>query len=286
MHSTSRPRVALIGAGRVGTAVASLLADGDHEIVAVSSRSDESAARAADKLDAPVVAFGSPPPASDVVLIGTSDAAIEETAEMVAQWVAGDAVVVHFAGALGLEPLGAVSKAGAQACAAHPVQACPDLDTAIRRLPGSAWGITCEPRLEAWAGDFVAALQGRPILVSETDRPAWHAAAVMTSNGIAALMAAGESVLEAIGIAAPERVLGPLAAGTVANAREGGGGGATLTGPVVRGETEALQRHLHSLAAADAAAYRAISLVILESARRARRISSSAYEEMTRMLER
>jgi predicted short-subunit dehydrogenase-like oxidoreductase (DUF2520 family) len=83
--------------------------------------------------------------------------------------------------------------------------------------------------------------------VAEDVRPVWHAAAVTTSNGIAALMGMGEAIMAAIGVAQPESVLGPLAAGTVANATEGGGGAATLTGPVVRGEAATIARHLAAL---------------------------------------
>jgi predicted short-subunit dehydrogenase-like oxidoreductase (DUF2520 family) len=91
-------------------------------------------------------------------------------------------------------------------------------------------------------------LHGIPIVVGEKVRPVWHAAAAVTSNGIAALMAIGEGLLAEIGVDDPVRVLGPLAMGTVENAREEGGGAATLTGPVVRGDLETLKRHLRGLA--------------------------------------
>jgi predicted short-subunit dehydrogenase-like oxidoreductase (DUF2520 family) len=60
-------------------------------------------------------------------------------------------------------------------------------------------------------------------------------------------MGIGEAIMASIGVAQPETVLGPLAAGTVANAMDGGGGAATLTGPVVRGEATTIARHLAAL---------------------------------------
>jgi predicted short-subunit dehydrogenase-like oxidoreductase (DUF2520 family) len=101
----------------------------------------------------------------------------------------------------------------------------------------------------------------------------------MTSNGIAALLATAESILQKIGVADPEGVLGPLAAGAVANARAGGGGGATLTGPVVRGEVSTLRRHLEALEARApelVPAYRLVARTILAAAARAGRLPADA----------
>lgn len=235
---------ALLGAGRVGTAVAELLRRAGHEPRAIWSRSDASATRAAGLLSAPAVGLGDLPEV-DVVLIGVSDPAIESVVAAVAGRLRADTVVVHFAGSLGPEVL---RPAGGQAAALHPVQACPDVATAIARLPGSAWGVTTDSGLEDWAGGLIERdLGGRPVPVAAEDRALWHAAAVMTSNGVAALLAIGESLMAAIGIDRPEQVLGPLARGTIQNAIEGGGGGPTLTGPVVRDERVTIERHLTAL---------------------------------------
>ncbi len=243
------PRVALFGAGNVGTAVVELLRRGGCSIAGVWSRSPGSVDRATRLLGAPVLELDAPIDA-DLVLIGATDDAIGDIATEISGGVRRGTVVAHLSGSLGVGPLQPVIARGAFGCAMHPVQACPDVHTALMRLPRSAWGLTCDPE----ARDFVRAviiekLRGIPVDVAEADRALWHAACVMTSNGISALMAFGESVLATLGIAAPESVLGPLASGTVENAREGGGGAATLTGPVVRGESETLRRHLRALEA-------------------------------------
>jgi predicted short-subunit dehydrogenase-like oxidoreductase (DUF2520 family) len=243
-------RFLLVGAGRVGTGVAALLRSAGHTVSGVTSRSSASVARAIDVLDAPRVDLDPTGwPDADVVLIGAGDEAIEGIASGAASRLAGR-VVVHFAGALGVEPLRRAVDAGAVGCGLHPVQACPDVDTAIARLPGSAWGVTCSsPEAEGWASETIGRdLDGDPRIVAEDHRPLWHAASVVTSNGIAALLSSSEALLDEIGVAAPVDVVGPLAAGTVANARQGGGGGRTLTGPVVRGDVATIRSHLHAVA--------------------------------------
>ena len=195
-------------------------------------------------LDAPVVGLDELPTV-DVVLIGAGEAAIGDIAGRL-QMERG--VVVHFAGAHGIGPLKPAIERGVWGCALHPVQACPDIATAIERLPGSAWGVTCTWPAREWAHRFVTdEVEGTPIDVEEEDRPIWHSAAVSTSNGIAALMAIGERLLGSIGIADQEMVLGPLARGTVDNAIAGGGGAATLTGPAIRGDTSTIARHLDAI---------------------------------------
>lgn len=284
----SRPLdVALLGAGRVGTAVAALLSTKGMRITGVGSRTGRSAERAARFLGTSAFDLTDPVDA-DIFLIGTPMEAIEPVVAALAERVhLGDATVVHLAGAVGVEVLEPARRAGAAACALHPVQACPDVDAAMRNLPGSTWGVTTSRGAERWARDLVELLDGTPVEVAERDRPLWHAAAVVTSNGIAALLAAGERILEQIGVGEPELVLGPLARGTLENARVGGGGARTLTGPVVRAEMDVIRAHIASLAVADdlAELYRSISLLIADAAVSIGRLDHSAAEELRRALE-
>lgn len=281
---------ALVGAGRVGTAVSSLLVAAGHRAAGVASRRSEAAEAAAVRL-----ATGTFEPRAglpkgvDVVLIGVPERAVGALAAELAPGLAEGTVVCHFAGSVGLAPLEEVVAAGALGAALHPVQACPDVDTAIRRLPGSAWGVTVSPALDAWTSAFVIRdLGGVPVVVREEHRALWHAAAAVTSNGIAALLGVGEAMLRTIGLQAPEAVLGPLATGTVANAREGGGGTATLTGPVVRGEIDTIEAHLQILRerAPDLAdLYSLVSRTVLGIAARTGRIGDDAVGELRRVLE-
>jgi predicted short-subunit dehydrogenase-like oxidoreductase (DUF2520 family) len=284
-------RFLLVGAGRVGTAVAYLLRSAGHTASGVASRSAASVARAVELLDAPRMGFGPAEwPDAEVVLIGAGEEAIESIASRAASRLSGR-VVVHFAGSLGVGPLRRAVDAGAVACALHPVQACPDVDTAINRLPGSAWGVTCSrPDAERWASNLITSdLDGDPRIVAEDHRDVWHAASVITSNGIAALLSSSEALLDEIGIAAPVDVVGPLAAGTVANARQGGGGGPTLTGPVVRGEVATVRRHLQAVARRAPSmldGYVSVTRLILAAAIRSGRLPPDTATQIENVLER
>jgi len=278
-------RFALIGAGRVGTAVCENLLRAGHVISGVSSREAESAKRSAVRLNTNVFDHRSRLPATDAILLGVPDEAIASVVSAIAPFLVSGTRVVHFAGALGTGPLREARDAGCGAAALHPVQSFPDVDRGAERLFGSAWGVTTTSDLEAWAVELIERdLGGFAVIVAEDARPIWHAAAVSTSNGVAALLTLGEAMLAAIGIEEPHRVLGPLATGTVANAAERGGAG-SLTGPVVRGDRESLALHLRALSDVSshlAEDYSRIARVIVNSAVRAHRIEK---EEAERMLE-
>lgn len=278
-------RVLLIGAGRVGTAVTSLLAARGFEIAGVASRTPASAERAAAFLGAPVARLEELPRA-DLVIIGALDAGIEDMARLVAGGPSAAARVVHLSGASGTRPLQPVIDAGGVAWALHPVQACPDVATAVERLPASAWGVTVSGDLKGAERLIALELAGRPVGVAEAARPLWHAASVMTSNGISALLASGEGMLAALGIEHPEMVLGPLASGTVANARDGGGGAATLTGPIVRGEAATVARHLADLSDEPelGARYKDVAKLILDAAASTGRLDDAARRAMEELL--
>ncbi|HYZ46761.1 MAG TPA: DUF2520 domain-containing protein [Actinomycetota bacterium] len=238
-------RVALVGAGRVGTAVAGRLRTAGHEIVGVWSRSDASIARAQSVLDAPSGSIDEVVARANLVLLGTPEAALVKLGGEIAGSISERSVVCHFSGSVGIGPLSSVTSAGL--CALHPVASFPDERTGGPRLEGVAWGRTCSAGLEAWADALVRRdLGGVPIAVAEDDRPVWHAAAVTTANGTAALLAAGEALLRSVGVRDPWQVIGPLTAGVLANASELGVT-AALTGPIARGDTHVVERHLEAL---------------------------------------
>ncbi|MDQ4094809.1 MAG: DUF2520 domain-containing protein [Actinomycetota bacterium] len=286
MTATIPSRVALVGAGRVGTAVALFLQQSGIDVVGVSSRSPESQRAAARLLSCAEFDYRVTLPSADLVLLGVVDAALEEVADAIAPHIGNGTYVSHFSGSVGTSPLDKTRAFGGRPCALHPVQAFPDVEAGRARLAGSAWGVTCDEDDAEWAEAFVRrALKGNPVRVREEDRPVWHAAAVMASNGISALLAIGESLLRSIEVDEPNAVLDPIAAATIANARHGGGGGATLTGPVVRGESVIIRRHLDRLVETDddlVTAYANVVAMIVGAARAAGRIDADVADTMTR----
>ena len=239
--------LAVVGAGRVGTAIAVRLRSAGHRVVAASGRS---AARERVERHLPGVPFVPSAEAvvsAEVVLLGVPDDSIASVAEEVVPSLAPGAVVGHLSGAASLETLGSAEAAGHVVCSVHPLQTFPDVETGIERLPGSAVAVTARDEAgygigEALAGDA----GGRPFRLPDERKPLYHAAAVFCSNYLAAVEGVAERLLDAAGIADPLGALAPLARASLDHVLDLGPDRA-LTGPAVRGDAGTVRRNLEAL---------------------------------------
>ncbi len=179
---------------------------------------------------------------ADFVVVATPDAMI---AEVVAALPRRDEVVIaHLAGSLGLDVLGDHPRRAAL----HPLVALPDAVTGAERLFGAWFAVAGDPLV----GEIVEALGGRSFQVADEDRARYHAAAVVASNHVVAVLGQAERIAESVGV--PFDALMDLVDGTVANVRALGPT-AALTGPAARGDEATIRRHLAALSADERPAY-------------------------------
>ena len=273
---------AIVGAGRVGTSIGTLLKRAGHKIVGCSARSIDSLDRAVRYLKCP----SSTNPlefvaAADCILIAVPDDSVSTVAEALADGAAfAGKYAVHLAGSIGLEPLAPLASAGAETMAIHVLQAVPDVEAGIERIPGSWFGVTCADHMRSWAEEYVGVLGGKVMWVSEEERVVYHASAALTSNYLVVLAA----LVELLGVS-PEPYL-PLMRGTLANI-ERLGPLTALTGPIVRGDSGTVLRHLLEIDETSpevAAAYRVLGESALRAAERAGRIDLSSARSIREVL--
>jgi predicted short-subunit dehydrogenase-like oxidoreductase (DUF2520 family) len=248
--------IAVVGAGKVGIAVAVAFRSAGHHIAAVSGRA-ETPARAARYLPGtPVLSHLDAARSAPVVILAVPDDALKHVVDELAG--AGGfrdgGWAVHVNGAAGLSVLDAAGAAGAHRLAIHPLQTFPTLDDAVRHLRGSGVAVTAE---DAEGEEFGMALAremgGVPFVVSDEARPLYHAGAVFASNYLVAVSAVAADLLAAAGVADPAAALAPLQRATLGNI-EHLGPQAALTGPAVRGDTTTIGRNLEALRSAAPAA--------------------------------
>jgi len=241
--------LALVGPGRVGTALAVLAERAGWRVGAVLIHSPGDRERAERYLasceisDDPKALRG-----ADLVLVATPDDAIAPVVlRLAASGVfAPGQRVVHTSGAAGRWVLSEAEAAGAATLAVHPVQTCPSVEAAVERLAGAAYGVTCADSEWRFARQFVSSLGGRAFRLSEQDRPIYHAALALTSNSLVTLAVQAGRMLAGCGVKRPFEVLAPLLSATVDNVRDLED--AALTGPVARGDAGTISRHLEALA--------------------------------------
>jgi predicted short-subunit dehydrogenase-like oxidoreductase (DUF2520 family) len=211
---TSPERLAIVGNGRLGNALAGAL-------------------RAAGVVvDGPLGRDGPPPDTVDVVLLCVPDGEIIAAAHAVPSVLA----VGHCSGATGLEPL-----AGRDAFSLHPLMTV-TADPASTTFAGAGAAVDgSTPEMLALARALAQRLGMRAIEIPPSDRAAYHAAASIASNFLITLEAAAERLAATVGIGRDDLL--PLVRATVENWGRLGGERA-LTGPIARGDeaTVAAQR--------------------------------------------
>jgi predicted short-subunit dehydrogenase-like oxidoreductase (DUF2520 family) len=242
-------RVAVIGAGTVGTAVAVLLQRAGHRLVGVSGGAQTQDRAATYLPGVPVREPAGVAAAAELVVIGTPDDAIEPTVDELATAgaLATGTWVLHLSGSLGLDALRATIGLGARRLALHPLQTFPDVGAALERLPGCWIAVTADDAEGARVGErLVEDLHGIPFALADELRPLYHAAAVFASNSLATVSAIAESLFEAAGVPDPRSAMAPLQRATLDHVEQLGAARA-LTGPAIRGDAGTVRRNLEAL---------------------------------------
>ncbi len=276
----ARLGIGIISAGRVGTALGVALERAEHVVVACSAISHASRQRAERWLpDTPVMPVPDVAVRAELLLLTVPDAELAGLVSGLATTgaVRPGTIVVHTSGANGIAVLAPLTELGCIPLAIHPAMTFTGSDEDIVRLTEACFGITAADEVGyAVAQSLVLEIGGEPFRVREDARPLYHAALAHAGNHVITVLLdavealrfalSGQELLgqELVGDAPgglAERVIAPLARASLENALQRGQG--ALTGPVARGDADAVARHLDALAEVDpklAEAYRANSL--------------------------
>ncbi len=242
--------IAILGMGKVGTAVGYLLRSAGYRITAIASRSIKSAEKAVKCTGGKIYAsFTDAASQADCIFITTADDAIAAVCEKIAgeRGVGVGKKLVHMSGAGGLDLLESASKAGAHVSSIHPIQSFVSVEGAVKNIPGSTFGVTAEEEIRDWAVQIVRDLGGVPFFLSDADKPLYHAAACMASNYLVVLMYMVEEVYKSVGLNRESAIKAfwPLVTGTIDNI-ENRGTVQSLTGPISRGDIETVKIHIEA----------------------------------------
>ena len=270
MIQQSARAIGIIGPGRAGVGLALALAQAGYSVFIHGRKKKNIPA----SLTLTVGDGGKAPPwigDTAVVILTVRDDAITPLAESLAQARAiGERhVVLHLSGSQGQEALGPLVTSRAALGSLHPLQTIVEPELAPARLKGAWAAVEGMPRAIE-AGERIAQDLGmRPFRIATKAKPIYHAGAVFASNYLVVVEAVAQRLLRHAGLSDADAwaALRPLVEGTLENLsrhepRE------ALTGPVMRGDTATIVRHLQSLAVDDAKLYRALGRAALELAQK------------------
>lgn len=246
----ARLAVGVVGAGRVGPALAAALRQAGHRPVAASGVSDASRRRAEALLPGvPLVDPAEVLARSELVLLTVPDDVLPGLVSGLADTgaIRPGQLLVHTSGRYGIDVLRPALRAGALPLALHPVMTFTGTQVDVPRLFGCSFGVTAPEELRLAAQALVIEMGGEPEWIAEESRPLYHAALALGANHLVTLVAQSMELLRTAGVGAPDRMLGPLLGAALDNALRSGD--AALTGPVARGDAGTVAAHVTELRA-------------------------------------
>lgn len=244
-------KISIIGAGRLGGALAIALAKCGYQIENLVARETANARK--------IVEFINPPPeilstaqiskiSSDVILIATQDFEIVNAANQLAEKLKNNPFVFHTSGALSSAVLQKLQNAGCRIGSLHPLVSISDSILGAGRFAGAYFCIEGEAESVALAERIVSNLKGKSFRVSTEYKTLYHAAAVTASGHLVALIDVAIEMLNKSGLqnAAAHEIFLPLIKSTVENLVTQTTAEA-LTGTFARADVAGFENHLQIL---------------------------------------
>jgi predicted short-subunit dehydrogenase-like oxidoreductase (DUF2520 family) len=265
-----KPVVAIIGAGRLGTALGQALNKAGYRVEIVVSRRRTSAHRAAKLVGKNAVALdvrqlsrlsGSQSARlsrCSLILISTPDDAIASVAQQLAvlfgsldvepRRPSARRVALHTSGALSADVLSPLQRAGSATGSIHPLVSISDSRTGADAFRNAFFAIEGDRLAARAAKALVRSLGGQGFSISPGAKALYHAAAVTTSGHVVALFDIALQMLVNCGLSRrrSRQILLPLLASTTRNLATRDPARA-LTGTFARGDVSTARRHLASI---------------------------------------
>lgn len=239
----------ILGTGRMAQALGALLHARGVGIRAIAGRDSARVAAAASFVHADcAVSIGELSRHARLVLVAVSDHAIPAVAQQLAQTDGLPQVVLHTSGAAGPGVLDPLRAAGVATGVLHPLQTVPSPEKGLESLAGAAYACCGDAAALEQALLLIEVAEGRPLRVDPCQWALYHAASVMACNYQAALLDAALGLMEQAGIGREHALdaLRPIVRTTTDNLLAMGPEEA-LTGPLRRGDTPTVERHLEAL---------------------------------------
>ena len=253
--SNTPPRLNIIGAGKLGRTLARLFSDaGLVKIGAIYNRKIESSQSAqtfigAGRVISHIDELSQQP--AELWMIATPDDAIRRCAEQLATLKNMDwngTTTFHSSGlktALELAPL---QNLGSSIASAHPAHSFASPQRSLTNFAATVCTLEGDDKAITVLDGLFSGIGGQTTRLQPEAKALYHAATVMASNYLVALIGASETLLEKAGIedALACAILSPLMRQSLENGLTEGAAKA-LTGPIARGDIETLQAHLKAI---------------------------------------
>ena len=254
--SKLKQTVAIIGPGRLGSALAIALERSNYQVESLVGKRCAQVKRSAQLLDAPVRVLDAKQfqqlSIPDLLIITTPDdqiSAVVHSLSKLELTKKAHPVVLHTSGALSSTVLQPLAARHWSIGSIHPLVSVSEPLAGARALRGCYWCVEGDAQALRLSRRIVRDLDGRSFSIKKEHKTLYHAAAVMSSGHVVALFDVAIDLLSACGLTRSEarKVLLPLLNSTFKNLVERSPAQA-LTGTFARGDLATLNQHLDALA--------------------------------------
>jgi predicted short-subunit dehydrogenase-like oxidoreductase (DUF2520 family) len=239
--------LAILGAGRVGSALGRRLSEFGWKIGVVTATTGANARKAVRFIGAgrAEVGISVHALAAQTILLCVPDDEIAtasvELAEVAGQALRGK-VVMHTSGACGSDRLQALRECGAFVASMHPLQSFNGVS--VPALEGKVFAIEGDARAVRVARSIARTLGGMPVNIDRSKKAQYHAAGVFAASMVLTLEESGVALLMAAGMKRTQAVRALLGLSRqVLENYEKLGPQKAWTGPLSRGDFEVVRAH-------------------------------------------
>lgn len=244
-------KISIIGAGKLGGALAIALTRSGHTIENLVARKIETAQRIAKYINPKprlLSASELSKISSDTIFIATQDFEIENAAIHLAKKLENKPFVFHASGSLSSDVLRSLKEVGCKIGSLHPLVSVSDAILGAERFEAAYFCVEGDAESIEIAEKIVADLKGKSFRVATRYKTLYHASAVTACGHLVALVDVAIEMLSKCGLenADAEEIFLPLIKSTVENL-EIQTTSEALTGTFARADVKTFENHLEIL---------------------------------------
>jgi predicted short-subunit dehydrogenase-like oxidoreductase (DUF2520 family) len=240
--------VSIVGAGRLGCALALALDGAGYKVENLIFRSSHPPESVIQALSSPVLVSDSISELSaEIIFITVQDTEIAPVvSELRAKIAKGN--ILHTSGSLSSVILGPLRSSSISVGAMHPLVSVSEPHAGAAKFDGAYFCLEGDALAVDAAALIVKNLAGRSFTIDPGSKPLYHASAVLASGHLIALIDTAAELLAKTGLENEDakEVLMPLVQSTISNLEKQASSEA-LTGTFARLDGPAFRRHLNSL---------------------------------------
>lgn len=278
-------KAGFIGAGNVGCSLGRYFVHFGIPLAGYASRSGDSARQAAQAADTQSFdSFDKLLSMCDVLFITVPDSQIQGIWDQIRAFPVREKFICHCSGSLSSAIFSDITEAGAYGYSIHPMFPFNSKTTSYEDLGEALFTLEGDQAHKDQMLSFLSPLPNPVVEIQAEQKVRYHAAAVMASNQMAALMNRSLKLLKSCGFTEQEGLtaLTPLVRQNIENILQSGPEDA-LTGPVERNDAGTVKKHLQALSGEEKEVYIPLCRELVRIA--GSKHKSRNYDHMERILE-